>query len=294
MQIDVAINKWFGDFYNLIQNALTKPGSSSINQFNSAILQFAGYAGLYVFLIVVLSFITKHWTFRWRQAMNDFYLENWFSLRAIEGSSQRIQEDTKRFAILMETVGASLLEAILTLLAFLPILWELSRSIIYLPILGEVKHSLVFVAIFVAIIGTVGLALIGFKLPGLEFENQVKEAAYRKELVYSEDNLDRGEINLLNELFMNVRNSYFKLYFHYLYFDVFRHLYLQFTVIVPYLIVAPTIISGLISLGMLQQIVRAFQRVEMSFIFLVRNWPTIIELISVYKRLKLFSASIKY
>jgi peptide/bleomycin uptake transporter len=42
----------------------------------------------------------------------------------------------------------------------------------------------------------------------------------------------------------------------------------------------------------LQQIVRAFGRVEMSFQFLVRSWSTIVELISVYKRLRAFEATI--
>jgi peptide/bleomycin uptake transporter len=42
----------------------------------------------------------------------------------------------------------------------------------------------------------------------------------------------------------------------------------------------------------MQQIVRAFGRVEMSFQFLVRSWGTIVELISVYKRLRAFEAQV--
>jgi len=42
----------------------------------------------------------------------------------------------------------------------------------------------------------------------------------------------------------------------------------------------------------MQQIVRAFGRVEMSFQFLVRSWSVIVELISVYKRLRAFEAQI--
>ena len=36
------------------------------------------------------------------------------------------------------------------------------------------------------------LAAVGIKLPGLEFNNQKVEAAYRKELVYGEDHDDRA------------------------------------------------------------------------------------------------------
>jgi peptide/bleomycin uptake transporter len=42
----------------------------------------------------------------------------------------------------------------------------------------------------------------------------------------------------------------------------------------------------------MQQIVRAFGRVESSFQYLVSSWTTIVELISVYKRLRAFEQRI--
>ena len=42
-------------------------------------------------------------------------------------------------------------------------------------------------------VGTGALALIGIRLPGIEFFNQRVEAAYRKELVYGEDNGARAQ-----------------------------------------------------------------------------------------------------
>jgi peptide/bleomycin uptake transporter len=42
----------------------------------------------------------------------------------------------------------------------------------------------------------------------------------------------------------------------------------------------------------MQQILRAFDRVQESFQFLVNSWTTIIELISIYKRLKAFEATL--
>ena len=55
----------------------------------------------------------------------------------------------------------------------------------------------------------------------------------------------------------------------------------------------PTIVAGIITLGVLQQILRAFDRVETSFQFLVNSWSTIVELISIYKRLRAFESRIK-
>jgi peptide/bleomycin uptake transporter len=42
----------------------------------------------------------------------------------------------------------------------------------------------------------------------------------------------------------------------------------------------------------MQQIVRAFGRVDSAFQFLVLSWSTVIELMSVYKRLRAFERQI--
>ena len=66
----------------------------------------------------------------------------------------------------------------------------------------------------------------------------------------------------------------------------------QGMVIVPYLALAPTIVTGAITLGFVQQITRAFGRVEGSLQYLVKSWSTIVELISVWKRLREFEAKL--
>lgn len=292
--IDVKINDWFGTFYNIIQSALAKPGSTDIKSYVHALFELGGLAMTFVIVAVFLNFFSKHWVFRWREAMNDFYIFHWKDLRNIEGASQRVQEDTKRFATIVETLGANIVESVMTLFAFLPILWALSENIKFIPIIGYFDHALVYLSIIFALFGTVLLALVGIHLPGLEFNNQKVEAAYRKELVYAEDDDRRGEEKVLKNLFNELKKNYFRLFFHYLYFDLARYSYLQLGVVVPYLILGPTIVSGVITLGLIQQIVRAFERILGSFQFLVKNWPTIVELISVYKRLSAFEKALKF
>ena len=290
--IDVAINSWFGEFYNTIQDALGKPGSVDLSSYYLLLLGLAKFAAGYVLIAVILGFFTKHWVFRWRQAMTEFYVSQWEKVHHIEGASQRVQEDTKRFASIVESLGVSMIESMLTLVAFLPILWELSKHVQVVPLLGDLNHALVYGAILLALFGTVFLALVGVHLPGLEFFNQRVEAAFRKEMVHAEDDISRAEMQTFKELFSNLRKNYFRLFFHYLYFDIAKYSYLQFTVVVPYILMGPTIIAGVITLGLMEQIIRAFSRVENSFQFLVRSWSTIIELISVYKRLREFEHQI--
>ena len=197
-----------------------------------------------------------------------------------------------RFAGIMESLGVRFIDAVMTLIAFLPILWALSVHIKEIPVFGEVGQALVWVALFWSVFGTGILALAGYRLPGLEFRNQRVEAAFRKELVMGEDREDRAEPPTLGELFADVRRNYFRLYLNYLYFNIVRYGYLQAGVMLPYVALGPTIVSAGFSLGVMQQIVRAFGRVENSFQFLVNSWTTIVELMSIYKRLAAFERAI--
>ena len=192
----------------------------------------------------------------------------------------------------MEGLGVSLIDSLMTLIAFLPILWALSVHVTELPIIGVVPQALVIVAIGWSIVGTGLLAIAGIRLPGLEFRNQRVEAAYRKELVFGEDNADRAQPPTLAVLYADVRRNYFRIYWNYLYFNVVRYGYLQASVLVPYIALAPSIVAGGLTLGIMQQIIRAFDRVQSSFQYLVNSWTTIVELISIYKRLRAFEATL--
>ena len=197
-----------------------------------------------------------------------------------------------RFAQIMEDLGSAFVSSIMTLLAFLPLLWSLSQHITELPLVGQIDGSLVFLALISAIFGTVLLALVGIKLPGLQFQNQKVEAAYRKELVYGEDNADRANPPSVQDLYGDVRKNYFRLFFNYMYFNIFRFAYLQGANFIPLIALGPTIAAGAITFGLYQQISQAFSQVENSFQFLVNSWTVIVELMSIYKRLIAFESVI--
>ncbi len=292
VQISVWLNAWYGEFYDLIQQALSAPNTVTIGDFYGQLL-----TALYILVPTILarvlfSYFVSHYVFRWRTAMNEYYMSHWAKLRKVEGAAQRVQEDTMRFAGIMEGLGAAFVSSIMTLMAFLPLLWMLSQQVTELPFLGQINGSLVFIALISSIFGTVLLAAVGIKLPGLEFHNQRVEAAYRKELVYGEDNEARAQPMTVTELYGNVRTNYFKLYFNYLYFNVFRFAYLQGANFIPLIALGPTIVAGAITFGVFQQINQAFGQVENSFQFLVNSWTTIVELMSIYKRLKAFESAI--
>ena len=292
VQVNVAINSWFGPFYDMIQAALSKTRPVTLEEFYGQLLTFVSIALIAVVVGVMTRFFASHYIFRWRTAMNEFYIAHWPRLRTIEGASQRVQEDTMRFATTMENLGVELISAVLTLLAFLPVLVKLSSSITELPLIGSIPYPLVFAAVIWSVVGTGALALIGIRLPGIEFFNQRVEAAYRKELVLGEDDPARADPPTLNELFGNIRRNYFRLYLNFMYFNIGRIVYLQTDAIFSYILLAPTIVAGKITLGTMNQIIRAFGQVRSSFQYLVNAWSTIVELISIYQRLRGFEAKI--
>ena len=292
VQVSVAINAWYGPFYDMIQAALATPGKVSLAEFFAQLATFAIIASIAVVVIALTRFFVNHYVFRWRTAMNDYYMENWPRLRFVEGASQRVQDDTMRFSKTTEELGVSLIESVMTLIAFLPVLMRLSSNVTEIPIIGKIPNALVVVAIVWSIFGTGFLALIGIKLPGLYFRNQRVEAAYRKELVFAEEDETRAQPQTVAELFSAVRKNYFRLYFNYMYFNVGRILYLQTDNIFPYIVLAPTIVAGKITLGAMQQILNAFGQVRDSFQYLVNSWTTIVELLSIYKRLRNLEATL--
>jgi len=291
VQVSVVINNWRRPFGDTLMNALSGKGGTAWD-FYSLMMIFAQVAFVSMTVSILTDFFTSHYIFRWRTAMNDFYMSKWEQLRHIEGASQRVQEDTMRFSSTLEGLGISLINSVMTLVVFLPILFGLSGYVTELPIIGAIPHALFWLAIFWAAFGTVLLATVGIKLPGLNFRNQRVEAAYRKELVYGEDHADRAQPLTVKELYANVRTNYFRMYWHYLYFNVARYFYIQADALFLLFMLVPTIVAGKITYGIYQQIATAFGQVSNSFQYLVNSWTTIIELLSIHKRLKAFEAAI--
>ena len=292
VKIDVKINEWFGKFYDMIQKALSKPNSITFEEYWDSLFSFISLAGLYVSVYVIMIYFTAHYLFRWRAAMVEWYHSVYNKASKIEGAAQRVQEDTIKFSRIMESLGTSLIESIMVLIQFIPILLGLSVGIpIYF--FGDWQYGLVTGALLWTIGGTIFLIGLGWilRLVGVEYDIQKKEAAYRKILVIAEDD---GTVRpkKIDELFDDVRSIHFLSYLRYLYFNIGRMAYLQANVLSAYVFLAPAIVAGAVTLGVMQQIIRAFGRVEGSMQYLLRSWPVIIELISVYRRLIEFEAQI--
>ena len=287
----VQYNKWNRSFYDLAQDAK----NHTIEDFWNQMFIFLWIAIPLVLVGVLERYVVRLWVFQWREAITFSYFKYWKNVEHdVEGSSQRIQEDALRFARILEDIGSRVLSAILTLIAFIPVLWELSAKV-KIPFLNETPGSLVWIALGVSIGGLIISWLVGWYLPRLEYDNQKVEAAFRKELVLAEDDkINYGGQEQVGGLFAKLKHNYYKLYLHLCYFDLWLRSFSQILILVPYFLVGPGIFTQAITLGVLVQVSNAFNQVRGSFSIFMNNWTTITELRSIHMRLKEFEKNIDY
>lgn len=301
-----------GENYQDSEDTLGMLAVQKINHFWGQIREFCWIVFPYIFLRAFSNFFAQHYAFRWRQAMTFAYMPLWSKIeKEVEGASQRLQQDPERFARIMESLGLGLFRSLLTLGAFVPILWNVSSEIsnqfnkalalpdapFELPFLSWTANtvgSLMWVAIVMALGGMIISYFVGIKLPGLEYNNQKVEARFRKQLVYSEDDKTYAQQETLWELFSGLRFNYFRLYLHYSYFALWGTLFAQTIIIADLVLIGTGVVLGIISLGFLNQISHAFSKVTDSLTYFVDNWTTVTELMSVHKRLREFERNIGY
>ena len=295
VSLTVAINAWYGGFYDLMQNSATYFDRSQIgiDLFYDKLYDFCMLAMPYVIIATITNWFTRVYGLRWREAITFDYLPKWRDVTEdIEGASQRIQEDTHKFAEIIENLGLQIVRSIMTLIAFIPVLWELSAKT-DIPFFGMEGGSLVWFALVISIGGLIITWFVGAKLPGLEYNNQKVEAAYRKELVFGEDDKSNyAKPETILELFTGIRFNYQRLFNHYGYVDVWVNSYDQFMVIVPYLLVGPGLFTKLITLGVVVQVSNAFRKVHEGFGVFLYQFTSITELRSIWKRLREFESNL--
>ena len=289
--IDVKINEWYKGFYDLLQKATER----DISEFYDGLILFMKLAIPYVIIYTITNYFTRLWAFRWREAMTFSYMPYWRKIDAkVEGASQRIQEDCMNFAKIVESLGLQVVRAIMLLIAFIPILWGLSANVV-IPFFKDISGSLVWVSLTASLGGLIISWLVGIKLPGLEYNNQKVEAAFRKELVYGED--DRRRYALapsVLKLFTGIKFNYHRLFLHYGYFDLWSILYRQLFIIVPFVIMGPGLFTGAYTLGVMMKAVNAFGEIKDAFNVFLYNWLQINRLRSIHKRLSEFERAINY
>lgn len=304
VQILVYYNAWNREFYDAIQTLQEERFWDLFWGFNpvrflefitldmdekTTVPSFLEILIMYVPIATYATWQTQRYTFRWREANTHYYLNRWETSTAkIEGGSQRIQEDLMIFGKTLQSLFTGFVNKIFILGAFIPVLWQLSEG---LPIWnGEIVPGfLVWVALTMSIGGTLLSFLLGIKLPGLEYKNQVVEAKFRKKLVHSEDDFNERLTADLFPMFASVKRNYYRLFNYYMGFGIWQTSFSLIAGNVAIIVLAPSYFAQLITFGVLIQVLNAFARVEGALTYFIDRWTTIVDFQSVIKRLREFN-----
>lgn len=151
-------------FYDLMQGTFEAASGDGSDEPGGAQRAHV-YASLWDFANIVMPAVVVHpfaglvrnwWIFSWRRVLMRSYLHRWNThIPAIEGASQRVHEDTQRFAAGIQSCVATVLQSLFTLGVFCPVLYDLDPT-------------LMGVAAAAAVGGLSVSVVVGWPLVGLE------------------------------------------------------------------------------------------------------------------------------
>ncbi len=261
--IQVEVNEWIRDFYDVLQS-LDKA------RFLAEIFRFCLLAAAYIAQAVYMLYLSQMLQIRWRKWLTDKYLQDWLTHQAYyrinfadpttDNPDQRISEDINSYIEMTINLGTNLLNSVATLVSFLSILWLLSGTLV-IPFGNRASITLpgymVWAALLYSILGTWLTMQIGNPLILLNFNQQRFEADFRFSMVRVRENSEpialyggenqeqihlRDRFNILMENFWKIMRRQKRL-------SWLTNSYSQAAVIFPLLMAAPRFFTGQMHLG---------------------------------------------
>ena len=290
----VQFNNWYGRFYDGLQN-------KDQVVFWTEIRYFSLLAFVSIIIAVYRFYLTQLLEMNWRKWMTTYYLQRWMGSYAFyrmelarfapqsgkspDNPDQRIAEDVNSFTAQTVSLSMGLLNAVVTLVSFIGILWGLSGAFSF-DLGGNsftIPGFMVWMAVLYCLVGSVLTHYIGRAQIALNFEQQRREADFRHHMVrvreYSEAiALDRGQVveqGHLRTRFLSVLANYLALIRAQKNLIWFTSFFGQAAVIFPMIVAAPRYFSGAIQLGDLMKINSAFGRVQDSLSWFVDSYSSL-------------------
>lgn len=304
--LNVVYNQWNARFYDSLQN-------KDWEVFKRELLFFSVLAAAFIVVAVYKLYMQQWLRIRWREWMNEKYLFRWLHDSAhyrmrltgdvADNPDQRIAEDLEMFTQKTLELGLGLLSAVVTLLSFVVILWQLSGSVT-LPLFGAetvIPGYLVWAALLYSVLGTWLAHVIGYPLVWLNFNQQRLEADYRYHLVRVRENGEQiallngeeAENRQLGGRFGRLVGNFFNLMRAQKRLTWFTASFAQLAVIFPFVVVSPAYFTGAVTLGVLTQTALAFGQVQASLSFIVSAYAALAEWRAVVQRLNGFEHSME-
>ena len=306
VHMSVLINRWNNAFFTALQD-------KNHALFFQQLIGLSWLVVLIIFFAVYQLYLSQMLEIRWRRWLTERYLRAWLADGAYyrmqlvahetDNPDQRIAEDVHLLVSHTLTLVIGGLRALVTLVAFVAILWGLSGTLT-VPLRGWFSIMLpgymVWAAILYAIAGTWVTHWIGRPLVRLNYDKQRCEADFRFGLVRFRENTEgvalyRGEADELRgfrERFEAVVMNWWDIMRRQKRLTYFTSGYQQAAWIFPSLVAAPRYFSGVLTLGGLIQTIGAFSAVQASLSFFIDSYKVIAEWCAVVERLSGFEQAL--
>lgn len=303
--LTVLINDWYKEFWDVLQ-------SYQFDQFWYLVGKFSLIALIYISIGVYSVYLQQMLQIKWREWMTDRYLAQWLKNKAyyrlklagndMDNPDQRISEDINQFVALTLSLSIGMLRQLISLVAFVVILWNLS-GIITVPV-GSYEFTIygymVWISLIYSIAGTYLTHKVGRLLINLNFEQQKYEADFRFSMMRVRENAEsiafyRGEKPELvgfSQRFRAVIKNFRDIMTRTKILNAFTVGYGQLAIIIPIFMAAPRWFAMEVQVGWIMQLLNAFGKVQEAMSYLVDSYASIAQWCSVIRRLEGFDRHI--
>ena len=302
VRIDVLLSYFSNDLYTALQVAFEATSanearirSDAIRGFWTALGIFGILATIYISMVMLDIYLTQRFIIRWRTWLTVRLTGAWLDDRAYyrgrftdaqtDNPDQRIQQDVDIFTTGVggtpntptNGTGSTLLfgaiSSVTTVLAFIPILWNLSFPVTLFGV--TLPKALFWVAFVYVFLATVVAIWIGRPLIRLSFRNEATNAAFRYALVRLRDAAEavgfyRGEKTergILRERFDGIITNYRDYVRKTLQFTGWNLAMSQAITPLPLAVQAQNLFSGKMDFGDVTQSASAFSSITNSLSF---------------------------
>lgn len=247
--------------------------------------------------IVFYRYTEERLALLWRRWLSQRMLEQYFKNHAyykinsypgLDNPDQRIEEDIRSFTSSSLSILMIIFNSIITIFAFMGILWSISLN-------------LVLAVLLYALVGSIIAYVLGRPLIGLNFEQLKREGDYRYKLVNVRDNAEsiafyRDEAKEYTRVRQRLRNALRNLLQIIKWnrnLNFFTTSYNFFIGVLPIMIVAPLYLNGGIEFGVVTQAAGAFVQVVNALSVIVLNFGSLSALTAVITRLGSFQEALE-
>jgi putative ATP-binding cassette transporter len=310
--LNVRFSSWNNDFYNALQ-------AHDLRAFWRQVGIFALLATAFIIAAVYRQYLQQRLYMHWRTWLSERLQSMWLQpgtayrlglnathdrTTGVDNPDQRIADDVRRFVDGCLDLSLGLLNAGVTLVSFVAILWSLSGTL-HVPLGAasfELPGYMVWVALAYAGIGSRLAQAVGRPLLSLSAKQQKAEADFRYTLVQVRDHaeaiaLARGEgaeAHRLRARFEAVRDNWWRLIATSKRLTWFSAGYGQLANVFPLLAAAPRYFSGQLALGGLMQTAQAFGQVQGALSWFIDSYSSLADWRATVYRLSGFAAMARH